>query len=324
MRSAVLVLLTAVVPMTRAQTIWNGPTTNFSPTGVYSASVATTYDLLTADTALARNMDYPLFNAKKESSYVAGNSSPENTTWALGTLANYSTLTYKSWAKVIGGGGNGSNLYNYLPGKTFVVHLVSSNIYLQVTFNTWHSYNNQASSLYSYTRTTHAAVAPTPTVSITNPAGGAVFSAPANVKLGATAAVSSGTVTNVAFFAGTTLLGSAQTSPFNVTSSSLAAGSYSLTAVATAAGVSATSAAVSISVVAPVAISNSVPGISGGQFSFDYTANAGLTYVVEGSSNLVNWMPIATNVASSSTVNFTDTSGLSTLRFYEVVRQPNP
>jgi len=323
-RSAVFVLLAAVIPLTQAQTIWNGPTTNFAPTAVYSATVPTTYDLITADTALARNIDYPLFNAKKESSYIAANGSPSNTMWALGTLTNYTNLTFKTWAKVIGGGGDGSNLITSLPGKTYVVHILSSNIYLQVTFDTWHSFNQQGSSLYSYTRTTPAVVAPTPTVSITNPVGGTVFSAPANLKLGATAAVASGTVTNVAFFAGSTPLGSVQSSPFNVTGSALPAGNYSLTAVATAAGVSATSAVVSVSVVTPVAVSNSAPAISAGLFSFDYTANVGLTYVVQSSSNLVNWMPIATNVASSGIVHFTDNSGLSTLRFYDVFLQPNP
>src|SRR5271169_2681379 len=43
--------------------------------------------------------------------------------------------------------------------------------------------------------------APTPTVSITNPIDGAVFAAPANLAIAADAAVSSGTVTNVQFFA---------------------------------------------------------------------------------------------------------------------------
>jgi hypothetical protein len=161
-------------------------------------------------------------------------------------------------------------------------------------------------------------------VAITNPVSGAVFSAPANVKMAASASVSSGTVTNVTFYNGSTKLGSATAPPFCITASNLAANSYALTAVAAAAGVSATSAVVNISVVSPVPVSNSGPAISGGQFSFDYTANAGLTYVVESSSNLVNWVPIATNVATNNLIIFKDASGLSARRFYEVVRQPNP
>jgi hypothetical protein len=328
MRSAVFILLAAVVPMTRAQTIWNGPTTNFTPSGVYSAATPGTYDLLTADVALARNGDYPLFNSQMETSYDASAGSPKNTTWALGSLTNLDTLiaddAFETWATVIGGGGDGSNLFNYLPGKTYVVHLVSDNIYLQLTFDTWNSANQQGSSLYSYTRTTPAAVAPTPTVSITSPASNAVFAAPANIRITASALVSSGTVTNVTFFKGATSLGSATTSPFGITASNLAANPYSLTAVAMAAGVSATSAVVNISVVSPVAVSNSLPAITAGHFSLDYTVNPGLAYVIESSSDLDHWVSIATNVASNNPAVFTDSSGLSSQRFYRIVRQPNP
>ena len=126
---------------------------------------------------------------------------------------------------------------------------------------------------FTYKRST--APLPTPTVNITNPVGGAVFAAPANVKIAASASVSSGAVTNVAFFAGATALGSATVPPFGITASNLAANSYLLTAVATAAGVSATSSVVNISVVSPVAVSNSAPAIIGGQFSFDYSVNPG-------------------------------------------------
>jgi hypothetical protein len=102
---------------------------------------------------------------------------------------------------------------------------------------------------------------PTPTVSITNPVNGATFTAPASVTIQASAALSSGTVTNVAFFVGATALGSAQAAPFNFTATNLSAGGYALTAVATAAGVSATSAVVNISVISSGHVTNSVPVI---------------------------------------------------------------
>ena len=140
--------------------------------------------------------------------------------------------------------------------------------------------------------------------------------------------MSGGTVTNVAFFATnsttTNSLGSAQTSPFDITGSSLAAGSYSLFAVATAAGVSAASPAVNISVVTPVAVSNSMPVLAGGQFSFRYSANAGLTYVVKRSSDLSVWIPIATNVASSNPAGFSESAVGSGARYYQIVLEPNP
>ncbi|HEV7926400.1 MAG TPA: Ig-like domain-containing protein [Verrucomicrobiae bacterium] len=326
--AAVLLLMAAAFQSTHASTIWNGPTTNFASTGAYNANIASTFDLITANVALARGPDGPLFNAKLESSYVASHGSPTNTTWALGSLSNLDTLisdnSFKPWATVIGGGGDGKQLYTFLPGQTYVVHLVSEDIYLSLTFDAWGSQTFTGNRLFSYTRTTAPAASPAPTVSITNPVGGAVFAAPANLSIKATAAVSSGTIANVSFFAGTNLLGSATTAPFGVTAANLAAGAYALTAVATAAGVSTTSSVVNITVVTPVPISNSRSGIVGGLFTFDYTANPGLTYVVEGSSNLVQWVPISTNVASTSPVTFTDSSGLSAQRFYQVVLQPNP
>ena len=95
-----------------------------------------------------------------------------------------------------------------------------------------------------------------PTVSLTAPAAGAVFSAPANVTMTATAADSDGTISKVEFFSGATLLGTSTTSPFTFTWSNVAAGSYSLTAKATdnLGGVK-TSTAIAITV-------NSLPTVS--------------------------------------------------------------
>ena len=72
-----------------------------------------------------------------------------------------------------------------------------------------------------------------PTVSITSPASGATFTAPASITIDATAADSDGTVTKVDFYQGATFLGTDTTSPYSYTWNSVAAGSYSLTAVAT-------------------------------------------------------------------------------------------
>jgi hypothetical protein len=140
----------------------------------------------------------------------------------------------------------------------------------------------------------------------------------------AEATAGSGLVTNVAFFSNALLVGSAPAEPFGITASNLAAGAYSLTAVATAAGVSATSAVVNITVVSPVAVSLSAPQITGGLFSFDYPANPGLSYVIENSSNLINWLAVATNVASSSPSHFTDSFASNGSRYYRVGRLPNP
>jgi probable HAF family extracellular repeat protein len=90
------------------------------------------------------------------------------------------------------------------------------------------------------------------TVTITNPAPTAVFSIPTNVTICADASDSVGTVTQVQFFAGTTLLGNATTNPYTVTWSNATVGTYSLTAVAfDDASLSATSSVVNVTVTLP-------------------------------------------------------------------------
>ena len=72
-----------------------------------------------------------------------------------------------------------------------------------------------------------------PTVSLTSPAAGASFTAPATISLAADAADSDGSIAKVEFFDGDTLLGEAQSSPYAFQWESVAVGIYSLTAKAT-------------------------------------------------------------------------------------------
>jgi hypothetical protein len=74
----------------------------------------------------------------------------------------------------------------------------------------------------------------------------------------------------------------------------------------------------------PTPASLSGAAINNGQFTFNYTADAGISYVVQSSSNLVDWVPLATNVASSSPVTFTDAANPAGAGFYRVGRLPNP
>jgi type II secretory pathway pseudopilin PulG len=89
-----------------------------------------------------------------------------------------------------------------------------------------------------------------PTVSITQPTdGNSSFVAPASITITATASDSDGTVSKVDFYQGATLLGTDTTSPYSYAWSSVAAGSYSLTAKVTDNdGAAATSTAVGITV----------------------------------------------------------------------------
>jgi hypothetical protein len=87
---------------------------------------------------------------------------------------------------------------------------------------------------------------------------------------------------------------------------------------------SATSAVVNITVVAPAAVSLAAPSAGGGLVFFSYSANPGLSYVVQSSSNLVDWVAVVTNVAASSLVPFSEGLTAAPLRYYRVGRLPSP
>jgi hypothetical protein len=167
-----------------------------------------------------------------------------------------------------------------------------------------------------------------PTVSITSPANGATFTAPANITINATAADSDGTVSKVDFYEDGALIGTDTTSPYSVTWSNAPAGSHSLTAVATDnLGATRTSTAVGITVNATgtttVSFQDGVSGYTGTRDtkikSDAATTNYGTntTLEVDGSpdyAGLVSWdltsIPAGKTVtAVSITFNVTDISG---------------
>ncbi|MFA6047108.1 MAG: Ig-like domain-containing protein, partial [Phycisphaerales bacterium] len=96
-----------------------------------------------------------------------------------------------------------------------------------------------------------------PTVAITMPGSGATYTAPATVAITASAtAVAGATITQVEFLRGTTVVGTATSSPFTFNWNNVAAGSYTLTARATDSRTSkATSSPVTITVGAAPSLS---------------------------------------------------------------------
>ncbi|MFW0737703.1 Ig-like domain-containing protein, partial [Flavobacterium sp. T12S277] len=99
-----------------------------------------------------------------------------------------------------------------------------------------------------------------PTVSITTPADNAIYVAPATLALSATANDTDGTISKVEFYNGATLLGTSTTSPYSYNWSSVAAGTYTLTAKAyDNNGVVTTSSAVVVKVNQPPTVSITTP-----------------------------------------------------------------
>jgi len=314
LQAIVPVLLMLAASYAPASTIWNGPNITFT----HSTPTGNLQDQLVAGVKLTRGGTAGLFNSVTEGGATSG-ISPADTAWAVGTLANFNTLTYGPCPL------EATHRPPHFVGTNFVVHLVAEDIYLQLTLNAWGGAFETGDRSFTYTRSTPAAVAPT--VTITNPVSGTVFAAPANVNISADAAVAGGTVTNVQFFTNNISIGSVPAAPFKLVANNLVAGSYALKAAATAAGISTTSTVVNVSVVNPsaVLISGMVKP-SPANFTFNYASDAGLRYIVQRSTNLLssNWLTLVTNTATSNPSSFADPNATGNPGFYRVGRLPNP
>ena len=142
-----------------------------------------------------------------------------------------------------------------------------------------------------------------PTVWLTSPAAAATFTAPASINLAATAADADGSVTRVQFFRGTTLLGTDTASPFAYSWTDVAAGTYSLTAVAQDDdGATRTSTAVSITVNPPT---TGPPRRAVFTPSVDHAAvQSYLLEIFRATDNPATATPVATrNIGKPSVVN---------------------
>ena len=131
-----------------------------------------------------------------------------------------------------------------------------------------------------------------PSVSITSPLGGATFIAPATITVSADASDADGTVASVAFFANGAPIGTDTTSPFSITWTGVAAGSYTLTAVATDnAGAATTSAPASIAVNLPPNRLNVARASNGGvaTASSTYSGNYPASGTINGDRKGLGW-----------------------------------
>ncbi|MCX7872391.1 MAG: lamin tail domain-containing protein [Verrucomicrobiae bacterium] len=158
-----------------------------------------------------------------------------------------------------------------------------------------------------------------PKVSITSPASNATFTEPANITISATATDQDGTVSLVEFYQGQKKIGEAKsnTSEFSYTWTSVPAGNYVLTAIATDnTGLVSTSAPVSIQVVRIstgwVAFNDHVPGpgthtntTTWNIFGYDPGATGYLKNIVSGTN-----LPVRVSISYSGNVMPASTAGV--------------
>ncbi len=162
-----------------------------------------------------------------------------------------------------------------------------------------------------------------PTVAITNPAANSVFQAPATLTIGATASENGGTVTNVQFLVNGSSIGNDSTAPYSATASGLAAGSYTLTAVASdGSGLKATnSLSISVTNPPPTAVTLLNPSFNHGGFAFSFATQAGYTYdsqVVSPLSTSNNWLTFQSLAGNGSVLRVTNSNATNSAAFYRV------
>lgn len=157
-RLAVLVVLSWCVASGRqleAQTVWTGLPLTFTKLDGADWTRPENQDRITAGVWLTRADTQGLFNIAVESSYDFGTAlRPTGTAWAFAglngnpttgvTAANYANLVFDTWRASVVGNPPAS------VGVPGVLHLISQNIYLDITFNSW----SIGSGGFSYTRST--------------------------------------------------------------------------------------------------------------------------------------------------------------------------
>ncbi len=159
-----------------------------------------------------------------------------------------------------------------------------------------------------YTLVASGTPAVTVSASITSPADGATFTAPATIQLQATASTSSGSITGVSFYNGTTSLGQDTATPYTTTWNNVPAGAYILTAYATnSSGVVGASSPVHVTVLGAPTITQQPQSQSltaGGAASFSVTASgaAPLSY---------QWLYNGTSLGNGGQISGATTATLS-------------
>jgi len=116
---------------------------------------------------------------------------------------------------------------------------------------TWNASNYWVDLVFTTVAGSTPPPAPVVTVSMTAPIAGSSFTAPASIALAATASTTSGSISKVDYYNGSTLVATSTTAPFAATWSNVAAGTYTLSAkVTTSGGQTATSSPISVTVTA--------------------------------------------------------------------------
>jgi plastocyanin len=170
------------------------------------------------------------------------------------------------------------------------------------------------------------AAAKPPTIIVTNPLPGITLAAPAMITLRSEASAPAGQVVSVTYFSSGTSVGVVSNSPYSLLLSNLVADTYRFTAKALDnAGNAATSAVVTVSVVAPGAISFQTNFSSAtASLPLRLQVTPGLRYAIESTRDFLTWLPWTNFLATNTVMSFSSQVDAADTRFFRARLEPNP
>ena len=158
-------LLIAPIPIVAAE-VWTGPIVAFSKSGADSPTDPANQDAMTANVVITRNFAGGIINIAQENTF-SQTVSPADTEWAFAGLngnptgAGFSATlcavtpspcSFDNWFDAQGENSMGQ----FLVGRPAVVHLITDDIYADVTFTEWTNAN--AGSRVTYERSSPGSV----------------------------------------------------------------------------------------------------------------------------------------------------------------------
>ena len=111
------------------ETIWSGPKITFTKEDSADPTDSQNQDFITDLVVLTRGSRGALYNVITETSALT--TSPDGTEWALGSTDEIDSLDFKPLKEAA------NQQLRQIPGKSFVLHLIEENIYIDVTFLSW-------------------------------------------------------------------------------------------------------------------------------------------------------------------------------------------
>ena len=129
------------------ESVWEGPNISFTKADGADWTLAENQDRITDNVWITRADNQGLFNIGAEESYM-DLSSPSDTEWAIGTTETVLSENFVSWEE------SSDSSPRDLIGQNVVLHLISDDIFIDLSFTSWASGGQGGQGGFSYDRST--------------------------------------------------------------------------------------------------------------------------------------------------------------------------